>query len=68
MVNDAQAAYTEAICVSHLLTESVASYLTNEQPVLVRHARPAQFVADMAVLRDARTRLVRQLERLEKLP
>ena len=68
MVSGAQAARTEATRVSRSLAESVASYLTDEQPTLVRHARLAQFAADVAALRDAEARLVKRLERLEKLP
>lgn len=40
-VNDAQAAHAEATRVSRPLMEPVASYLTDEQPTLVRHAHPA---------------------------
>ena len=68
MVSGAQAARTEATRVGRSLAESVASYLTDEQPTLVRHARLAQFAADMAALRDAEARLVKRLERLEKRP
>ena len=66
MVSGAQAARTEATRVSRSLAESVASYLTDEQPTLVRHARLAQFAADVAALRDAEARLTKRLERLEK--
>ena len=48
MVSGAQAARTEATRVSRSLAEAVASYLTDEQPTLVRHARLAQFAADVA--------------------
>ncbi len=67
MVSGAQVARTEATRVGRSLAESVASYLTDEQPTLVRHARLAQFAADVAALRDAEARLVKRLERLEKL-
>ena len=66
MVSGAQAARTEATRVSRSLAEAVASYLTDEQPTLVRHARLAQFAADVAALRDAEARLTKRLERLEK--
>ena len=68
LVSGAQAARTEATRVSRSLAEAVASYLTDEQPTLVRHARLAQFAADVAALRDAEARLAKRLERLEKLP
>ncbi|MDF7083444.1 hypothetical protein NLR02_23965, partial [Escherichia coli] len=68
MVSGAQAARPEATRVSRSLAESVASYLMDEQPTLVRHARLAQFADDVAALRDAEARLVKRLERLEKLP
>ncbi|WP_199026714.1 MULTISPECIES: SCP2 domain-containing protein [Ralstonia] len=68
MVSGAQAARTEATRVSRSLAEAVASYLTDEQPTLVRHARLAQFAADVAALRDAEARLTKRLERLERLP
>jgi ubiquinone biosynthesis protein UbiJ len=68
MVSGAQAARTEATRVSRSLAESVASYLTDEQPTLVRHARLAQFAADVAALRDAEASLAKRLERLEKSP
>ena len=67
MMNGAQAARTEATRVGRSLAESVASYLTDEQPTLVRHARLAQFAADVAALRDAEARLAKRLERLETL-
>ncbi len=67
MVNGAQAVRTEATRVGRSLAESVASYLTDEQPTLVRHARLAQFAADVAALRDAEARLAKRLERLETL-
>ncbi|MDE2202225.1 MAG: SCP2 sterol-binding domain-containing protein [Burkholderiaceae bacterium] len=66
MVTGAQAARTEVTRVGRSLAESVASYLTDEQPALVRHARLAQFAADVAALRDAEARLTKRLERLEK--
>jgi len=67
MVQGAQAARTEVTRVGRSLAESVAAYLTDEQPTLVRHARLAQFAADVAALRDAEARLVKRLERIEKL-
>lgn len=66
MVSGAQAARTEATRVGRSLAEAVASYLTDEQPTLVRHARLAQFAAEVAALRDAEARLAKRLERLEK--
>ena len=67
MVSGAQAARTEATRVSRSLAEATAAYLTDEQPTLVRHARLAQFVADVAAVRDAQARLEKRLERLERL-
>jgi ubiquinone biosynthesis protein UbiJ len=67
MVSGAQAARIEVTRVGRSLAESVASYLTDEQPTLVRHARLAEFAAEVAALRDAEARLVKRVERLEKL-
>lgn len=48
------------------LVDAVASYLTDEQPTLVRHARLAQFAADVAAVRDDAARLEKRLERPER--
>lgn len=66
MVRGAQSIRTEAIRTGRSLVDAVASYLTDEQPTLVRHARLAQFAADVAVARDDAARLEKRLERLER--
>lgn len=67
MVSGAQAVRVEATRVGRSLAEAAAAYLTDEQPTLVRHARLAQFAADVAAVRDAQARLEKRLERLERL-
>ncbi|QOK92834.1 SCP2 domain-containing protein [Ralstonia pseudosolanacearum] len=66
MVRGAQSIRTEATRVGRSLVDAVASYLTDEQPTLVRHARLAQFAADVAAVRDDAARLEKRLERLER--
>ncbi len=66
MVRGAQSIRTEAMRTGRSLVDAVASYLTDEQPTLVRHARLAQFAADVAVARDDAARLEKRLERLER--
>ncbi|ATJ87275.1 SCP2 domain-containing protein [Ralstonia solanacearum] len=66
MVRGAQSIRTEAMRTGRSLVDAVASYLTDEQPTLVRHARLAQFAADVAAARDDAARLEKRLERLER--
>ncbi|QCX50601.1 SCP2 domain-containing protein [Ralstonia pseudosolanacearum] len=66
MVRGAQSIRTEATRVGRSLVDAVASYLTDEQPTLVRHARLAQFAVDVAAVRDDAARLEKRLERLER--
>lgn len=66
MVQGAQSIRTEATRAGRSLVDAVASYLTDEQPTLVRHARLAQFAADVAAVRDDAARLEKRLERLER--
>ncbi|AYB61641.1 SCP2 domain-containing protein [Ralstonia solanacearum] len=66
MVRGAQSIRTEATRAGRSLVDAVASYLTDEQPTLVRHARLAQFAADVAAVRDDAARLEKRLERLER--
>ncbi|WP_197341123.1 SCP2 domain-containing protein [Ralstonia solanacearum] len=66
MVRGAQSIRTEAMRTGRSLVDAVASYLTDEQPTLVRHARLAQFAVDVSAARDDAARLEKRLERLER--
>jgi ubiquinone biosynthesis protein UbiJ len=49
------------------LLASLAEYLLDEQPQLVRHRAVEQFTHDVGALRDDAERLEKRLERLERL-